>query len=141
MEYNQPGSGVMLLPRSFKIIGFSIVVIYVLSALIFNKILHYEFSQSFRESLGLWFKNILIVGLFFIVWSKNKTEDERTVQLRLRSLVIAFSFTVMYFFLVSPFIDILAGDKPKIISAHHCLIMIFTLCIGHFELMKRSNKW
>lgn len=93
-------SGLHLLPRYFKLIGF----ILVAAALVFLFAAAWIFPGSEMllpgDTVRYLFDTILIVGLLLAALARNRIEDERSVYIRLQSSYFAFIFVVVYTLLV-----------------------------------------
>lgn len=98
----------VLLPNYFKKIGFIVIFLAFIPA-ISKKMLDIEILIAQKEVLKVFTLNVLILGFFFVAWSRDKLEDEMTVALRLRSVAFAFAFAVSSVIL-SPVVDLLFKD-------------------------------
>src|SRR5688572_24995090 len=82
---------VKMLPYKFKFIGLGILLL-----VIFGETIRRNFSIPFAEQYAKEVKdtllNLLILGLLFIAWAKDKMEDERTIQLKVQALAGSFIF-------------------------------------------------
>lgn len=89
-----------LLPNYFKKIALAILVFSILLLIGFKVIpLH---SPIFREISY----NGVLISLLLLAITRDKTEDERTIKLRLQSFAAAFIFGVVIV-IVNPYINLL----------------------------------
>lgn len=102
----------LLFPSKFRIIG---IALLLLSAILFIAWLHYDFMFPFLQTKpvqpSIGFSNLfednnltneligtgLLLGLIFIAFAKESTEDERTQMLRLQSLHISHYLNYLIF--------------------------------------------
>jgi hypothetical protein len=124
-----------LLPIYFKVVGILVIALALLGTAFIRPYIqpnHYQLARTVTF-------NMIILGLFFIAWSRDKIEDEMSLHLRFQAMGGAFGFGVMFcmfhplvaFLLSSPDLDI-QGQQP-IMSMLLFFIIIYTI-------MKRSNK-
>src|SRR6476620_1710415 len=117
-----------LLPHYFKKIGIVIMVLAFIPA-IFVKLQNIEVATHQRETLKVLTLNVFILGLLFVAWAKDITEDEMTVHLRFKSLGFAFVCTVSYV-IIQPIIDLILKDPIVDLKAQGLvLIMLFIYLI------------
>lgn len=125
------------LPNYFKRLGF-VISICAIILLIINK-MSFE-SVLFKSVL----KQIVLIGLLLVSISKEKFEDERIINIRMRSFMIAFLLGVL-FALLLPIIDYLVDivrDIPGEIKSSGDFVILWqllTLQILSFEMLKRKN--
>ncbi len=126
------------LPNWFKKIGV-VLVIMAFAMLVINKLVFD--SELLRSSL----KHSILVGLLVISLSREKIEDERIVNLRMRSFMFAFLIGVL-FALLTPIlaylIDIIIGNEPtsyEPIGDFVILWQLLTMQIISFEVFKRKS--
>jgi hypothetical protein len=109
-EYEKKGGVFPLLNFQFKWIGFSIAFA-ALIGLILVKTSTIEQVEFFKE-LSL---QVILIGLFLIVLSKEKREDERIRKLRYRAFAFAFVLGTVVL-LLAPFaailLDAISGRLP-----------------------------
>ncbi len=71
-----------LLPFYFKNIGLGILLFLLLSVLFNEFTLYWE---DYKTTCASLFKTLFIIALLFILISKNRIEDERTLQIRIKA--------------------------------------------------------
>ena len=126
------------LPNGFKKIGI-IAIITAFAMLVINKIA--IDSELLRSVL----KHMILVGLLVISLSKEKIEDERIVNLRAKSFMLAFLIGVVFALLMpvaSYLIDIILGNVPtsyESVGDFVILWQLLTMQIISFELFKRKS--
>jgi len=126
------------LPNGFKKVGV-ILVIVSFAVLVMNKLV---FDNELLRSV---LKHAILVGLLVISLSKEKIEDERIVNLRMRSFMFAFVIGVL-FALLTPLlaylIDLLLGNTPTTYDPVGDFIILWQLLsmqIISFEVFKRKS--
>ncbi|HTK19719.1 MAG TPA: SoxR reducing system RseC family protein [Mucilaginibacter sp.] len=99
--------GYFSLYRDYKIPGFSFQVLP-------SQFYHHPVSQDLTKTLALL---LIIIGLFFIAFSKEKREDELTVRMRQNALYwsVLISYLIYFIWLiVSIVIELLKLDKDPL---------------------------
>lgn len=103
-EYEKKGGSSPLLPYQYRWVGLGICLIAIVG-LLFISMQEIE-PSSFYKDLSM---HTVLIGLFLLVISRDKNEDERTKQLRYRAFAFSFVLgTVML--LILPFIVILKNS-------------------------------
>jgi len=90
--FNKP---LNLLPNYFKKIGLGFIlasVVFVVSL----KISGIHLTAEKKEMMKTIFWDILIIGMLFIAFSKEKDEDELTMLIRMKALASAFVYIVIF---------------------------------------------
>jgi len=90
--FNKP---LNLLPNYFKKIGLGFIlasVVFVVSV----KISGIHLTVEKKEMMKTIFWDILIIGMLFIAFSKEKDEDELTMLIRMKALASAFVYIVIF---------------------------------------------
>lgn len=128
---------VALFPNHFKKIGLGMILITIATVLTV-KFLPIEVAEGQREIYKVVLSDLFILGLFFIAWSRDKFEDEMTLQIRLKA--VGFTFMTSVFYLVlRPFADIIIGDAPNKMTAIELMIFMLSMYIIFYKLQKRSS--
>ena len=126
-----------LFPQYFKKIGL-LIVVSTLATGISIKIFGIQFSPSTKELIKTLASSLMILGLLFIAWAKDKVEDELTILIRLKSLAWSF-FTAMLYVIIRPYADLMISGEYKELSAKELvLVMLFGFLFMNF-LQKRSR--
>lgn len=128
------------LPNSYKKLGLAIVVIGFLSLIILR------FVEGEPELLRDLIRKGILVGLLFVSISRDKEEDELTINLKHKSYVIAFIFTVIYA-VVQPYITygiatvIGKENKESLIELGDFQVLFFMLIIQimYYKLLKYNR--
>lgn len=137
MKQSKSVNGVAaLFPNYFKKIGLGMVLITIL-AVVIVKLLPVEVAEGQKELFKVLFSGLFILGLFFIAWSKDKFEDEMTVQIRLKAISFTFMTSVFYLIL-RPLVDVILGDAPNKMTAVELMIFMLFMYILFYKLQKRS---
>ena len=121
-------------PNYFKKIGLGIIL---LAVAVGSKLLSYEFAGEEKNFYKVITFNVLILGLFFVAWARDKFEDEMTMQIRMKAIVFTIMTTVFYMIL-RPIIDLLLQDPVTEMSAQELMIFILLMYIIFYKLQKRS---
>jgi hypothetical protein len=126
-----------IFPNYFKRIGIGILILFFIPALIFklldvsfytqNKILYRELATC-----------VLIMGLFFIAWSKEKSENNHIHLLRYKALAIAFFFAV-FIGLLTPLTDLLFGKSVEDAKPTNVILNMLMIYLVFFYLSKRAR--
>lgn len=116
-----------LLPNSYKTIGFGLMILSVISLIILSFLTG---ELEFMKSLA---KNCFLISMLIISISKDKVEDEFTIQLRAKSYSLAFVIGVIYA-IIQPYVNYFVSSviKPeKVIFAEFdsFVILWFMLAI------------
>lgn len=121
-----------IFPNYFKKIGISILILFFIPALFF-KLLDVSFYFQYKIFFREFSTSVLILGLFFIAWSKEKSDSSYIHLLRYRALAIAFFFSIGGV-LIAPLTDfvfeISVGDnKATDFAINMLLIYLFVFYI------------
>ncbi len=82
-----------LLNSKFKLVGLSIIILTIL-IIIIPKLFSFDVKEKFQNGKSI-VQVLIIFGMFLIIISKNKIEDERIVLLRLRAFFYSFIFAII----------------------------------------------
>lgn len=123
-------------PNYFKKIGLGLIIVAIalpLSA----KFLKLEVTEVQKDFYKVLFFNVLILGLFFVAWSKDKFEDEMTMQIRMKAIGFTFMTSVFYI-IFRPVIDLILQDPVTNMSAQELMIFMLFMYILFYKLQKRN---
>lgn len=123
-------------PNYFKKIGLGIILLAV-AIPVSAKLLSYEFAGEEKDFYKVIIFNVLILGLFFVAWARDKFEDEMTMQIRMK----AIGFTIMtavFYMTLRPIIDLILQDPVSKMSAQELMLFILLMYILFYKLQKRS---
>jgi hypothetical protein len=81
--------------------------------------------------------NAFILGLLFIVWARDKMEDEMTLSLKLKSMYWSTIWGAIYCIL-NPLVDLAFGEKMDL-SAQELIISMMVLYLITYYLEKRGR--
>jgi hypothetical protein len=127
---------IQLLPNYFRWIGLIITLLPILF-LIIARSLNNELFQAHKETIKIFSINVFILGLLFIVLTKDKIEDEMTMLLRLRAMAFIFIVAVIYV-ITQPLIDWIWNDTFSILNSRHLVVIMLISYIIYFFILK---KW
>ncbi|MGZ5246983.1 MAG: hypothetical protein ACXWV5_08100 [Flavitalea sp.] len=125
-----------LFPNYFKKIGIGILVLFFVPALIFkltDNQFYLEYKQIFRQLTT----SVFILGLFLIVWSKEKAENQFTQMLRYRALALTFLIAVFHV-LLSPVIDLFFNDPLVDNKAIDVILNMLMVYLFIFYLTRKA---
>lgn len=126
-----------LFPFYFKKIGF-VVLLFVIIAVILIKLMHIEFLHTKKDLYRIISLNAIILGLSFIVLSKDKIEDEMTNLIRLKSMYAAFLW-ILINVILNPFLNLLFKDPIDFVNGQTLVLnmLIFYLVIYNIQKISR----
>lgn len=128
---------IILLDAKFRKIGFAIIFISIAFSIVSKFIVEAaQLSELSTEILFNSFFGLLNLGLFFIFYAKRPTDDEMTVQMKLKATKISVLFVTLMF-IVKPLVDLVFGD-PKPITATYLLLLLQGMQISVYYLEKRK---
>ena len=122
----------MIFTSKFKVLGIIIVVGTFITGLICRlaSVPRSVYTKTFLVDL-------VIIGLAFYIFSKDKIEDERIIAIRHKSLSGAFIFSIIYCLLISLF-NLYIGDFQ--LSAQELVMVTLIIYILCFTFLKRSDN-
>lgn len=126
-----------LLSVKFKKIGIGVIVLSILPGLII-KSMHIVLMQSQRELFKSLSYSGFLIGLLFIVLSRDKEEDELTIYLRLTAMLDMFVFAVIYV-IIKPLIVLMFQTTFIDITGQQLVtLMLVGYLISYY--LKRYNR-
>jgi len=133
---NKSQNDLRLLPAFFKKIGFTIFLLSVLwVALSISKIIAIE--KDFAMTI---FQTGVLTSLLLLALSRDKTEDELTLKIKLKALAASFIYGVGIV-IFEPLINLLFGDSFVIdIEAQQLFISMFLFYFIMLYITKRNRK-
>ena len=123
-------------PNYFKKIGFLLIAIAVAVPFIVKFILP-DLTETTKDLYKTIFLNVLILGLFFIAWARDKFEDEMTMQIRMKSVGFTFMTSVFYI-IFRPFVDVAMQEPLTPMSGQQLMLFMLFMYIIFYRLQKRS---
>jgi membrane protease YdiL (CAAX protease family) len=138
MSPSQKKKNTGLLPYYFKKIGLVLIVLVIVSALIV-KAMALPMLQASKASFRTIYLNGFILGLLFIAWAEDKTENETTIALRVKSMAFACTWAVL-FVIMKPITDQIFKNPMEVESAQGLVLsMQFIYLIGYY-LQRKSKR-
>jgi len=126
------------LPNFYMKIGISIVIVSII--FMFIRALALEGDTAW---LKLLLQKTLLIGMLIMSISKDKIEDEMTIQLRAQSYMIAFIFGVLYA-LVMPYVEFgvsnivhSGGEAYKDLGDFQILLFMVMIQLMFYHNLKR----
>jgi hypothetical protein len=112
--YNSP---IRLLPVYFKKVGLALVLLTAVFPILF-KLSSEEVLLSNKELLKIIVRSLFMIGLTLIGFSKDKIEDEMTMIIRMKAIIMSFIYGLI-FAITSPllayFTDVFTQDEASVI--------------------------
>lgn len=137
MEFLTNKKKYTLLPVYFKKIGIVVILLSFLPFIIV-KAFDIELIKSQKELFKTLTLNILILGMVFIAWSRDKIEDEMTMSIRLSSMAWTFLWAVLLVVVRSSF-DFLFHGTSSEFTAHPLVIMMLFYYLFVYYQKKRAR--
>jgi len=129
--FNRP---LNLLPHYFKKIGLSLVLLCMLVPIAF-KLFYFQIAPIKKEMIKMIVRDIVIIGMFFIVFSREKLEDELTLLLRMKSLASGVVFGIANA-ITMDVLNICQSEPYKPIDAFGVIFFILFSHIVYYYLAK-----
>lgn len=132
---NKSQNDLRLLPAFFKKIGFTIFLLSVLWAVLsISKII--AIDKDFAKTI---FQTGVLTSLLLLAFSRDKTEDELTLKIRLKALAASFIYGVGIV-IFEPLINLLFGDSFVVhIGVQQLFISMFLFYFIMLYIMKRNR--
>jgi hypothetical protein len=131
MESKRRKKELVLLPVYFKKIGLVVMILAFVPAIIV-KSMNVELVQTQKELFRVLTLNAFILGLLFVVCSRDKVEDEMTLSIRLKSMSWTFTWAVLYV-IIAPIIDLLFKDPIGTLTGQQVVMsMLFVYLIMYY---------
>ncbi len=127
----------VLLPRYFKMIGLAVMILAFAVAVSF-KSMNVEMGIEQKELLRELTMNGFILGLLFLVTSRDKVEDELTLLIRLKSMSWTFVWAV-FLVIVTPIIDLLFDDAIEPLSGQQVVGSMLCGYLIMYNWQKRNR--
>lgn len=129
-----------LLPPYFKFIGLGLIVA-AFAPMAIIKLNHIQIPKTGKELVVLSAKSLIVLGLAFIAWSKERNEYERLMYIRIKSFLYAF-FLGVFLVIFQPIGDLLLLGKADHISGPAIVaeMLLFYLMYFYLEKFGRSRK-
>jgi hypothetical protein len=127
-----------LLPNYFKLIGLILIIVAFITAIIM-KVKSIDVAQAPKALIKSMIVNGFILGLLFIAWARDKTEDERTNTLRLKSMGFVFILTAL-FVVVDPVTAVLFKTTSGKSSAQGLIISMLAFYLVLYYLQKSAKR-
>ena len=129
---------IKLLPQYFKKVGLGIIILCVLVPLAF-KLLHIQTAPAKKEMIKHLAKDIFMIGLMFIAFSRDKIEDELTMLLRMKALISGVMFTFIYIVVADVF-NLFVSEPIIVDNAFKIMTQCVVMQISYYQLAK-LNRW
>ncbi len=130
--FNKP---LNLLPNYFKKIGLGFIlasVVFVVSV----KISGIHLSVEKKEMMKTISRDVVLLGMMFIAFSKEKDEDELTMLIRMKALASAFVYIVI-FKIVSDVFGIIDQELIENMNGYFFQMMIWYFFIYYSAKLLR----
>ena len=130
--FNKP---LNLLPNYFKKIGLGFIlasVVFVVSV----KISGIHLTAEKKEMMKTISRDVVLLGMMFLAFSKEKDEDELTMLIRMKALASAFVYIVI-FKIVSDVIGIIDQELIENMNGYFFQMMIWYFFIYYSAKLLR----
>jgi glucose uptake protein GlcU len=127
----------VLLPGYFKMIGIAVMILAFAVAISF-KSMNVALGIEQKELLRELTMNAFILGLLFLVTSRDKVEDELTLLIRLKSMSWTFVWAV-FLVIVTPIIDLLFDDAIEPLSGQQVVGSMLCGYLIMYNWQKRNR--
>jgi hypothetical protein len=125
----------VLLPGYFKMIGIVVMIVAFAVAISF-KSMNIALGIGQKELLRELTMNAFILGLLFLVTSRDKVEDELTLLIRLKSMSWTFVWAV-FLVIVTPIIDLLFDDAIEPLPGQQ---VVGSMLCGYFIMYNWQKR-
>jgi hypothetical protein len=122
----------------FKKIGIAVMVLSLVVPALLVKGMGIGISPGQKETFKLLIMDFFILGLFFFAWAKDKTEDEMTIALRLKSMGFAFIWAVLYA-VGKPLTDLLLKEPIVDLRAQELVFSMLFFYLFLYFLQKKGR--
>ncbi len=122
----------ILFPRYFKGIGLLVMVV-ALGFPAIVKSMHLGLDLDFLKPL---FSNAFMLGLFFFAFSRDKVEDEMTLDIRLKAMAWAFATGVEIVILI-PLVDVIFKEPIRVLNAQMVMTAMLVAYVVMYYLIKK----
>jgi len=126
-----------LLPNYFKAIGI-VIMLLAFVPIVVVIVMKIGIAQAQKETFKILTMDFFILGLLFVAWAKDKTEDEMTVYVRLKSMAFTFSWVVLYV-IVKSLIDLIFKISIGDLSSQQLIITMLFVYLTMFFFKKKSR--
>lgn len=130
-----------LFPNSFRKVSFVLIVIAV-GVLLPARIMKEGYVFENREMIRFIGMDILLAGLFILGWTRDKQEDEMSVQIRLRSAMGAIVSSIIILMinpLIGPILGLGALDSYSG-QGIMLYVMVFYVCSYYYDRYRVQDE-
>jgi hypothetical protein len=124
-----------LLPNYYKWMGVIIIVVTLVFLLLF-KLINPFMSAHDKLVLANVGPRVLMLGVVFIIFSKDKYENEFTGALRLKAMAFTFMLVIIVI-IIQPLTDLVWKDTAMDASSMHLVLRMLVVYLLIFTLMKK----
>ena len=132
--FNRP---LRLLPNYFKKIGLGVIILTILGG-IFYKGSHIVISTEKKDILKHCVKDLFLIGLVFIVFAKDKIEDELTQLIRMKALIAAFIYGIT-FMICGDIIYMIFQEPMQVYDSFGLYLQTFLMYLIYYNFAKLSR--
>jgi hypothetical protein len=136
MERKAGNYSTLFLPNYFKKIGVVLIVL-TFAPILFIKLMGVDISLYDKNLFRIITFDLFILGLLFVVWAKDKIEDERVIFIKFKSMAWAF-FLAVLFALVKPLMDFVFEYRVADLPSQILVISMLVVYILFYFIQKRS---
>ena len=127
-----------LLPPYFKFIGLGLIIA-AFAPMVIIKLSHIQIQKTGKELVELSAKALIVFGLAFIAWSKERNEYEGLMDVRIKSFLYAF-FMGGFLVILQPIGDLLLFGNEDHISGPAIVAEMLLFYLMYFYLQKFAGS-
>ncbi|MDR2040408.1 MAG: hypothetical protein LBQ60_21030 [Bacteroidales bacterium] len=129
---------IILFPAYFKKIGIAIIafVFIMIGALKISGIV--SALDLSKELIRTVIYAMLIIGLFFMAWSREKKEDEMSLFIRFQAITVSFVFVIAYV-LIEP-VGNYIFSMERVSYGHNVILLMLIFYLLMYYLIKKRYQ-
>ncbi len=93
-----------------------------------------------QSLLKFLFFTVIILGLSFITFARERIEDEMTVSIRSKAIVFSFATTVIYFSFLKPLGNFILYDRITEVNSYEIISFMLLCYLIMFYILRRRMK-
>jgi hypothetical protein len=126
-----------LLPNYFRKAGIAVMVLAFVPILIVRAV-NFPLSPASKEAFKLLSMNAFILGLLLIACARDKVEDELTIAIRHKSMIMGFIWGVLYL-IIKPLIDMLVKDPITDLKGQELVLSMLLVFLLMYFVQKKGR--
>ena len=126
-----------LLPHWFKYLGCIISGMTPLLFVLSGKGVFTGLEPSIMRFLIF---TIIVFGLSFITFARERIEDEMVISIRSKAIVFSFATTILYFSFLKPVGGLILYNKIEEVNSYEIISFMLLCYLGMFYFLRRKMK-